>query len=374
MTLSPADIDRWNADTITTVFQVAIQRAHHIRTASAALGQTMGFLDWEGDTAAAARAATHRTMLDLDAHAEACAAVGRAAELAAAEVTAIKLRLRQIRDTAYEYRLSIDDGTGMVRLPASVASLPPAVQREIAGAQLRVWLAIRQLLSEAHRADQDLAAAIRGADDDLAPAKVNAEIAAGPFSVPVAPPPEATPKQVNAWWRSLNPSEQDQVKRSVPDALRNRDGIPADVRTELNTSALTDAITRMRNGWLDRDGWHTEPAKLADLIALRDTLAAQDNSEARLLLLDTTSDPDRVLAAVAVGDVDEAERIGVTVGGLNSRVSSSVEKMVGEARVQRAAASRLRSTAGLPNGAAVASVAYLGYGAPARARSSWMTS
>lgn len=365
MTLCPADIDRWSAEAITTVFQVAIERAHGTRTASAAVGATMVFLDWDGDSAAAAKSATHRTMLDLDAHAEACVAVGRAAECAAAQVVTVKLRLQQLRATARDYHLSIDDQTAMVVLPANISTFSADEQREIINAQLRILSAIQQLLHDAQSADEDLAAAIRGADGDLAPAKVRAEISAGPFVVPTIPPPQTSPAEVNAWWESLNPSEQDRIKQWFGDAVRNRDGIPADVRAELNMAALPGEITRLQNGWLDHLGWHTEPKKLADLIALRDTLAAHTDTGAKLLLLDTRSQPDKVLAAVAVGDVDNAERVGVTVGGLNTRVSSSVANMVGEAQTQRATASQLRKAAGLPDSDAVASVAYLGYDAPA---------
>ncbi|MGH3561949.1 MAG: alpha/beta hydrolase [Mycobacterium sp.] len=364
MTLSLADIDRWSAEAIGTVFRAAIQRAHGTRIASAAIGQTMVFLDWDGDAAVAAKAATHRTMVDLNAHADACEAVGSAAEKAAGEVTAIKLRLQQIRSTARDYHLSIDDETGAVSLPADLSSFSPADRREITDAQIRVLLAVRQLLQDAHSADEDLAAAIRGADGALSAAKVRAEICDGPFAVSVPPPPDATPERVNAWWNSLNPSEQDRIKRWFPDSIRNRDGIPADVRSELNMTALAREIARFQNGWLDRNGWHTDPAKLADLMALRDTLAKQDNIGAKLLLLDTAGNPGKVLAAVAVGDVDNAERVGVTLGGMNTRVSSSVGRMVREAQVQRDKAGQLRNDAGLPNADAVASVAYLGYDAP----------
>jgi hypothetical protein len=80
--------------------------------------------------------------------------------------------------------------------------------------------------------------------------------------------------------------------------------------------------------------------------------------------LDTTSNPRKVLAAVGVGDVDNAERVGVTVGGLNTRVSSSVGEMVGEAEAQRNKAIQLRSAANATNPGAVASIAWLGYDAP----------
>lgn len=181
--------------------------------------------------------------------------------------------------------------------------------------------------------------------------------------MPQMPPPDSDPEEVKRWWHSLTPGQQDRVKQWFPTTLRNRDGIPIAVRNELNLSVLQRELTRLQNGWLSRDGvWHTDTDKLADLRALRDTLAAHPGTS--LILLDTASDPRKVLAAVGVGDVDNAERVGVTMGGLNTRVSSSVGDMVKEAGIQRAKAAELRERAGWPNYDAVASIAWLGYDAP----------
>ena len=363
MALTLADIDRWSPEAINTVFQAAIKRAHGTRTASAALGQTMQFLDWGGDSADAARAAAHRTMLNLDNHADACDAVGRAAEKSADEVFAIKARLQVIRDTAREYHLTIDNQTGLVSLPENLSSLSDPEQSEIEAAWLRVAEAITRLLADAQTADEDLAAAIRGADGDLSPDQVNAETSHEPPKMPNVPPPGTTPADISKWWHSLTPAQQDQLKDWFPQSIRNLDGIPTNIRNELNLPVLQSEITRLQNGWLDGNGvWHTDQAKLADLTALRNTLAAQPDTS--LILLDTTSNPNKVLAAIGVGDVDDAERVGVTVGGLNTRVSASVDEMVREAETQRREASSLRSKAGLPNYDAVASIAYLGYDAP----------
>ncbi|MBV8293845.1 MAG: hypothetical protein JOY55_18925 [Mycobacterium sp.] len=363
MALTLADIERWSPEAINTVFQAAINRAHGTRTASAALGQTMQFLDWGGDSADAARAAAHRTMLDLDSHADACDAVGRAADKAAGEVAAIKARLKGIQDPARAYHLTIDENTGTVRLPENLSSYSAADQSEIEAAWLRVAQAVTQLLADAQTADEDLAAAIRGADGDLSPDQVNAETSHEPPKMPKVPPPGTTPADVNKWWHSLTPAQQDRVKEWFPQSIRNLDGVPTDIRNELNLPVLQSEIARLQNGWLDGNGvWHTDQAKLDDLTHLRDTLA--HNPDTSLILLDTTSNPNKVLAAVGVGDVDDAERVGVTVGGLNTRVSSSVDEMVREAETQRREASTLRTNAKMANPDAVASIAYLAYDAP----------
>ncbi|VBA58173.1 hypothetical protein LAUMK191_04410 [Mycobacterium attenuatum] len=64
---------------------------------------------------------------------------------------------------------------------------------------------------------------------------------------------------------------------------------------------LQRELDQLQRGWLDGNGvWHTDTEKLADLQALRDAVAANPGSS--LILLDTTSNSRKVLAAVGVGD------------------------------------------------------------------------
>ncbi len=221
---------------------------------------------------------------------------------------------------------------------------------------------ITRLLADAECADEDLAAAIRGADGDLSAEQVNTQINHEPTEIPQLPAPGSAPHFVHEWWRALTPGEQDRVERSFGDSIRNLDGIPTDIRGELNMPVLQREIELLKNGWLDAKGWHTDPGKLADLTALQGTLTVHPG--ARLILLDTNGKSGKVLAAVGVGDVDNAERVGVTVGGFNTRVSRSVGSMVGQAEAQRNKASELRRFAGAPDFDAVASVVWLGYDAP----------
>lgn len=363
MALAIADIDRWDPAAIRTVFQAAINRAHGTRTTSAALSDTMRLLDFGGEAADAARAAMHRTTVLLDDHADACEAVARAAEKAAEEVIAIKLRLQAIRDAARDFHLVIDDATGTALPPPDLSSYSPADQQSILNTALRLTESIKRLLADAETADEDLAAAIRGADGDLSPEQVNTQLSHAPPKMPQMPPPDSDPQEVSKWWHSLTPGQQDRVKQWFPNALRNLDGIPTGVRSELNMPVLQRELNRLQRGWLDGNGvWHTDTDKLADLQALQRTLTG--NPGTSLILLDTASNPRKVLAALGVGDVDNAERVGVTVGGLNTRVSSSVDAMVREANAQRGKASDLRRFASTPNYDAVASVAWLGYDAP----------
>lgn len=362
MTFTLADVDRWDPAAITAVFDAAIRRAHGTRAAAAAITELMRLLSFGGDAAEAAHAATGHTALVLDDHADACAAVARAAEQSAEEVAAIKRRLAALRDGARSSHVEINEALGTALPPSDLAGFPAAKQQAIVGAAVRLTDSLQRLLADAERADEDLAAAIRVADGDLDPELVDAQLGHQPPRMPQLPPPDTDPDAVARWWHALTPGQQDRVKQWFPGALRNLDGIPATVRGELNTPVLQRELTRLRQGWIDSYGWHTDPGQLADLTALHDTLAA--NPDTRLLLLDTATTPGKVLAAVAVGDVDNAERIGVTVGGLTTRVSESTANMVRQAAFQRDEARLLRRNAGVADADAVASIAWLGYDAP----------
>lgn len=363
MTVTPADIERWDPDAIRTVFEAAIRRAHGTRTASAAVTDMMRLLDFGGDTAEAAHAATQHTSLVLDGHADACEAVARAAEQAAGEIVTIKSRLRAMREYASENHLVIDDATGAVLPPSNVYSRSADEQQQIFDAALRLTDDLRGLLVSAAIADEDLAAAIRGADGDLSSAQVDEQLGHHLPAMPVIPPVGSTADQVSRWWHALLPAQQDQVTEWLPNAIRNLDGVPVTVRGKLNKAELQHEISRLGRGWFDGAGyWHTDPEKLADLQALRYTLDTVPESS--LILLDTKITPGKVLASVGIGDVDNAECVGVMVAGLNSRVSATVADLTNQAAAQRDKARELRTAAHRPNPGAVASIAWLGYDAP----------
>ena len=79
MTLTLADVDRWDPNAIHSVFQAAIDRANGVRSTATQVGDVMAATPWEGDSHDAALQAAGRINADLINHAEECEAVGRAA-------------------------------------------------------------------------------------------------------------------------------------------------------------------------------------------------------------------------------------------------------------------------------------------------------
>lgn len=365
MTLTVTDIEHWDPEAVRAVFDAALRRAHGTRTASATITELMRLVPFGGDAAEAAHAAGARTTGMLDDHADACEAVARAAEQSADEIAAIKERLTAIRDLAREAHLVIDEATGVALPPPTLSAFSPAEQQRILDDAVRLTERLQQLLSDAEVADEDLAAAIRASDGDLPAYQVDAQLSHQPPKMAALLPvleSGGTPDHIGAWWHALTPAQQDRAKQWAPEAIRNLDGIPVGVRSQLNVAVLQREIDRLERGWIGAYGWRSDPDKLADLQALQQALATTPGTS--LILLDTTGNPRKVLAAVGVGDIDNAERVGVTVAGLNTRVSTRVGGMVNQAAAQRNKASELRAAAGLRRADAVASIAWLGYDAP----------
>lgn len=108
MTLTPADIDRWDPADLWAVSQAAFARAEAASATSVAMTQLPAVATWDGAAGDAARATIHATRLALDAHAEEARAVARAADEAAGDVAHLKAQLRQLDDDAESVGLMID--------------------------------------------------------------------------------------------------------------------------------------------------------------------------------------------------------------------------------------------------------------------------
>ena len=94
MTLTVADIHRWDQRAVREVVAASTQRADSAVGASARLAALPVFTGWGGVAADTARAAIDRTRRDLENHAEAARAVARAAARAADRIVSIKAELR----------------------------------------------------------------------------------------------------------------------------------------------------------------------------------------------------------------------------------------------------------------------------------------
>lgn len=180
------------------------------------------------------------------------------------------------------------------------------------------------------------------------------------------PGADAPPAAVAAWWAGLAPAARAAVVAASPDLVGSRDGLPAGVRDRANRLALErdladgELLVELGGATDEQRVW------LANARAARDALAAAaatvdpvsgEPAGAQLYAYDPTAFGGDGLVAVAVGDLDTADDVAVTVPGLGTDA--------GSAPYLGARAGTLYEAARFVDGSrSNATLAWLGYDAP----------
>lgn len=225
MTLSVADIDRWNAEAVREVFHAATARSQAATGACRELSSLSIFTTWQG---AAHDAAAHQNATirqDLDDHGNEALAVARAAGKAADDIDKVKADLAKLRADVTAAEMEIDP------LSNQVLAIPRArysaadwakIQEERAALQAR----LTAIVAEANAVDQELATAINMADGD-------APIPPGPhdnrpdIQQALSKPLPEDPNQFTDLWNKLTPEEKDWLY-SQDHNIGNHPGMPWD--------------------------------------------------------------------------------------------------------------------------------------------------
>ena len=108
MTLTVADIERWNAGDVREVFHAATSRAQAAFDAADGLATLPAFGSWGGESAEAAKEAIGQTRKDLDSHGNEAIAVANAARGAADNIEKIKSELASVKADAEALGMEID--------------------------------------------------------------------------------------------------------------------------------------------------------------------------------------------------------------------------------------------------------------------------
>ena len=210
--------------------------------------------------------------------------------------------------------------------------------------------------------------------------------------------PSWTPEEVSVWWKLLSDSEREALINRDPEKYGNLDGIDMASRAKANELALNgyfDAAGNRIPGLLEKAQKEYDEAKAAyekgrdsfwgsqysddegyerllnahnklnDLKAIKEALDAKsdnslgDNSDISLISLEYGEPGKNVLAALAIGDVDNAEYVATLVPGMTTNCRDSTALNLSYASNLRDAAVK----AGADRGN-VATIAWLGYDAP----------
>ena len=205
--------------------------------------------------------------------------------------------------------------------------------------------------------------------------------------------PSWTPEEVSVWWKLLSDSEREALINKDPEKYGNLDGIDMASRAKANDLVLygrrdaagnriagTGLLEQARQEYnelqaefqaeleanqgivspkLQELGRRREAARIRmqDLEALDKALQA--DSDVSLVTLQAGEPGKNVLAALAIGDVDNAEHVATMVPGMTTNCRDSAALNLGYAYNLRGAAVKAGADPGN-----VATIAWLGYDAP----------
>lgn len=260
MTLTIADIERWDAGSVREVFHAASSRAQAVQDAANGLATLPAFTTWGGEAAEAAKDAIGQTRRDLDAHGQEALAVANAARRAADEIERIKSELTTLKAEAEALGMEIDPVTGRVVAGPGFSGNP----MELLLKQQQLQPRVDALIAEANMVDMSLANAI--------------EMAGGSTPIPESPhsnDPEVQaalngavpedPQQFNDLWDRLTKEQRDWLFEQDP-TIGNNPGMPwgsaDDVgkdyynrihldQLQAANQAELDRLAAERPGWVD---------------------------------------------------------------------------------------------------------------------------
>ena len=203
--------------------------------------------------------------------------------------------------------------------------------------------------------------------------------------------PSWSPEEVSVWWALLSESEREALINKDPEKYGNLNGIDMASRAKANELALNGHLdaagnripgtgliektqneldelnqeierAREKGQWISLDVLDKQKNlqnRLADLNAISEQLGS--NPGATLLVLEPGELGENVRAAIAIGDVDNAQHVATFVPGMGSNCRDNGRLNVEFAKNLQWAA----DTYGSPTDGSVAAIAWMGYEAPA---------
>ncbi|WP_319446968.1 MULTISPECIES: hypothetical protein [unclassified Mycobacterium] len=167
MSLSIADIDNWNPESISAVGAASTARANAAAEASSRLPALSAFNHWKGAGAGAAQARTQVLADGLEQHGQAASTVATAASTAANEVRQIKSQLSGLKSTLGQYGIIVDASGSRAVPPPNLSSMSAANRKLVQDITTMGQQSLDKIRQAADLADTHLAAAMKakGTDD-----------------------------------------------------------------------------------------------------------------------------------------------------------------------------------------------------------------
>ncbi|MFI6152114.1 alpha/beta hydrolase [Kitasatospora sp. NPDC051170] len=331
-------------------------------------------LYWTGEAAQAAAPIIYATSKKLHGADLEMTAIGKNLRDHADLFALAQSKLRKALDDAAAKGFSVGDSGAVSWLPSANAYTAPGWEDKQRAAAEEINKRIVAALTEATEADRQLAELLTtytkhadtgnglgiAAEMDLAAANATGH---EPWKKDL-PGEKATPTEVNAWWRSLDPQGQEWFRKQHADVIRNLDGIPAQERDQLNRTYLNDRLVQ-----LEREG-RKETEEYRRLAAiqgrLKDNVENQATQPLAYLLGVSTEGNGR--AVISFGNPDTATDVSAYVPGITSTPYSLGPKgepyLPGTNEAENTLNLWREADRRKKPGGSVASIVWLGYDAP----------
>src|SRR4051794_10212926 len=246
MSLTPADIDKWDPSAIRDVSTALHTRGASANEVKAGLTKLPLIATWQGSGGDAVRASLDELSAYLAAHGEEMAKVAAATGESADDIDRIKLSWQGIKSDAQHEGFSIDSGTGEVS-PLNRGMIgDPIYALQQADLEVR----IKAVLAAADEADPPLTRPITAAGVDAATAdqpETRPEVLDA-----LSKPLPTDPKQLHDLWEKLTPAEKDALYQR-DHHIGTRDGMPVVDRDYYNRQTLGDELGQAQEAQVQVD-------------------------------------------------------------------------------------------------------------------------
>ena len=365
-----SDLLQWEGSALFEQSQNYERDAKSLTSASEQLEAQANGLSGSGKTVTAAQQALRRNVAAMRKQASNLKALASIVGEAAGGTNQIGESARSLDGAAANHSLHIEaDGSVHYVGPRRVSPTEAATIKKNMKAVADRVSSIMKSADELVQATQSKISALSSGGQ--AHANGTASAARAPRKNLKLPPKGASEKEVAKWWSSLSDAEKEQMIKDHPKEIGNLNGVDGTSRDKANRIVLPQALAsekkkleKLKQRYGDhpsrreRQQIERVEERIKALEQVDETLKKADNDHIPRQLLSLETSGQRVLAAVAQGNVDTADHIGVVVPGLYSNVANNLQKYDDDATAMGENAQRYT------NGGSIAMISYLGYEAP----------
>lgn len=369
-----SDLLQWEGSSLSQQAQVYDKNVESLKSASESLDANLSSLTGQGNTVNAARRALLKLRVEIEEQAVKMEAIASILSEASEGAETVGTAARKLDGTAANHSIHIGaDGSVQYVGPHNVSPADAVtIKKNMKIVSDQVSAIVQKARSVVQNAQSKLAALGGGASSYANGSTTETRVPKKDLKLP---PKGASEKEVAKWWSSLSDAEKEQMIKAHPQEIGNLNGIDGTSRNKANRIYLEDAtkreekkLERLKKRYgshpsrRERQELELVEERVKALHNVKDTIDREepwpdgDGIQRQLLSLDTSGK--HVTAAVAQGNVDTADHVGVIVPGLYSNVATNLGKYDDDAKVMGA---NVRKHS---NGESVAMISYLGYEAP----------